>query len=105
MLKIPTAAKKTMLNKKNGKDRSWIQRVARRANEFGRQVPENIQIEEEVYDDFVDTFMTVVLWILLIGVLLFISNLPISDFSLALFPLVIVGFLFAGTSYELISNW
>ena len=59
------------INKKNGKDRSWIQRVARRANEFGRQVPENIQIESEVYDDFVDTFMTVVLWILLIGVLIF----------------------------------
>jgi hypothetical protein len=53
------------------KKRSWIQKVARRANEFGRQVPENIQIEEEVYDDFIDTFMTVILWILLIGILLF----------------------------------
>ncbi len=51
--------------------RSWIQRVARRANEFGRQVPENIQVEEEIYDDFVDTFMTIVLWLLLMGTLLF----------------------------------
>eukprot|EP00942_MAST-04A_sp_MAST-4A-sp1_P009359 g9359.t1 len=59
------------MNKQNEKNRSWIQKVARRANEFGRQVPENIQVEAEVYDDFVDTFMTVVLWILLIGVLLF----------------------------------
>ena len=44
------------MNKQNEKNRSWIQKVARRANEFGRQVPENIQVEAEVYDDFVDTF-------------------------------------------------
>jgi hypothetical protein len=54
------------------KERSWIQRVARRANEFGRQVPENVQIEDEIYDDYVDTVMTFVLWITLFGLLIFV---------------------------------
>jgi hypothetical protein len=53
-------------------ERSWIQKIARRANEFGRQVPEIIQDEAEVYDDYVDTVMTVVLWFALIGTFLFV---------------------------------
>ncbi len=67
---IPNTAN-TVTKRRRGKKRSWIQRVARRANEFGRQVPENIQIESEIYDDYIDTYMTVILWILLVGILLF----------------------------------
>merc|ERR1711968_346945 len=69
---LPRVAPKVASEEPVPPERSWIQKVARRANEFGRQVPENVQIEDEVYDDYVDTVMTIVLWVVLFGLLIFV---------------------------------